>query len=316
LHHLERATPLRAEMAALLTVAIWGTSFAFQKMALAQFNVSTFIALRYAGMLALSWCVLLYRLRFAPRAARLDRRDLPGLALAGVLGYGLYIPLSTLGLSFTTAFSNALLIATTPLFAALLLRVLRLERIGSGHYAGMLLALAGVVLFMLPAMHRGVSVGGVGDLVSLAAALFFAAYTVATKPLLPRYALPAIMAYTLTLGTVPVILVLLPRMFAQDWSHVTRAGWAAFAWTIIFPVYVAWSIWNWTVGQIGVARATLFMYLVPVIGGLTSWLLLAEGFGILKIAGAILTLGGLAVARRAETSVPPRQTLPVPAVSD
>jgi drug/metabolite transporter (DMT)-like permease len=76
-------------MAALLTVAIWGTSFTFQKMALAQFNVSTFIALRYAGMLALSWCGLLYRLRCAPRSARIDRRDLPGLALAGVLGYGL-----------------------------------------------------------------------------------------------------------------------------------------------------------------------------------------------------------------------------------
>jgi len=58
------------------------------------------------------------------------------------------------------------------------------------------------------------------------------------------------------------------------------------------------------------------MYLVPVIGGLTSWLLLAEGFGMLKIAGAILTLGGLAVARRAETSAPPRQALPVPAAGE
>ena len=235
--------------------------------------------------------------------------------MAGVLGYGLYIPLSTLGLSFTTAFSNALLIATTPLFAALLLRMLRLETIGPGHYTGMLLSLAGVVLFMLPAMRRGVSVGGIGDLVSLVAALFFAAYTVASKPLLSRYALPAIMAYTLTLGTAPVILALLPRIFAQDWSHITFAGWSAFVWTIIFPVYVAWSIWNWTIGQIGVARATLFMYLVPVIGGLTSWLLLAERFGILKIAGAILTLGGLAVARRAGTSTPRRHALPAPAAT-
>jgi len=64
-----------------------------------------------------------------------------------------------------------------------------------------------------------------------------------------------------------------------------------------------------------VARATLFMYLVPVIGGLTSWLLLAERFGILKIAGAILTLGGLAVARRAGISTPRRHALPAPAAT-
>jgi drug/metabolite transporter (DMT)-like permease len=115
---------------------------------------------------------------------------------------------------------------------------------------------------------------------------------------------------------VPVILALLPAVFAQDWSRITGSGWAAFLWTVIFPVYVAWSVWNWTIAQIGVARATLFMYLVPVIGGLTSWLLLSEGFGILKIAGAVLTLGGLAVARRAETSMPPRQALAVAAASE
>lgn len=296
----ERAYP--AEWAALLTVTIWGTGFALQKAALEQFNVLPFIALRYLAMLILSWCVLLWWHRRTRQAITVHRADLRGLALTGGLGYGLYIPLSTLGLNYTTAFSNALLIATAPLFAALLLRVLRIERIGSRHYLGMLVSLAGLVLFVLPAMHAGP--GAIGDLVSLAAALFFAAYTVASKPFLARYPLLTVMTYTLSLGTAPVILLLAPQISAQDWTRIDAAGWAAFIWTVVMPVYVAWTIWNWTIARMGVARSTLFMYLVPIVGGLTSWLLLGEGFGAVKIAGAALTLAGLALARRTDAARP------------
>jgi len=80
--------------------------------------------------------------------------------------------------------------------------------------------------------------------------------------------------------------------------------WAAFVWTVVMPVYVAWTIWSWTIARIGVARSTLFMYLVPIVGGLTSWLLLGEGFGAVKIAGSAVTLAGLAVARRTDPAKP------------
>lgn len=295
---------LPAELAALFTVAIWGTSFSFQKVALEQFNVPGFIALRYLGMLVLSWSVFLFWQRRTRRAVAIKRADLARLALTGGLGYGLYIPLSTVGLSYTTAFSNALLIATSPLFAALLLRMLRIETIGPRHYLGMLLSGTGVGLFVIPAMHAGGGGGVSGDLISLAAAFFFAAYTVTSKPLLSGYPLVTVMTYTLSLGTAPVILLLAPQIFTLDWTRINGAGWSAFAWTVVVPVYVAWTIWGWTVGRIGVARSTLFMYLVPIIGGLTSWLLLGEGFGALKIAGASLTLAGLAVARRPDKERP------------
>jgi drug/metabolite transporter (DMT)-like permease len=293
-----------AELAAVLIVVIWGTSFSFQKIALEQFNVLGFIALRYLGMLVLSWTVLFMWQRRTRQAIAVKREDLPALALTAGFGYALYIPLSTVGLNYTTAFSNALLIATAPLFAALLLRMLRLETIGPRHYLGMLLSLAGVVLFVVPALHIGAA-GMIGDLVSLAGALCFAAYTVTSKPLLSRYPLLTVMTYTLSLGTVPVILVLAPQILAQDWTRINAAGWAAFGWTVVVPVYVAWTIWSWTITRIGVARSTLFMHLVPIVGGLMSWLL-GEGFGAIKIAGAALTLAGLVMARRTETANPVR----------
>jgi hypothetical protein len=41
----------------------------------------------------------------------------------------------------------------------------------------------------------------------------------------------------------------------------------------------------------------MFMYLVPVIGGIVSWLLLGEHFGPLKVVGAFVVLAGLALTR-------------------
>jgi drug/metabolite transporter (DMT)-like permease len=290
--------PIGADLVALAVVTIWGMSFAFQKVALEQFGAPAFMCLRYLGMLALSWGVLLRRRRRTGEPIAVRGRDLGGLALAGALGYTLYIPLSTFGLAYTTPFSNALLIALAPLFTAALLRMLRLEHIRASQYAGMLVAVTGVVIFVLPALRESAGSAGIGDLLSLAGAAFFAGYTVASKPLLARFPLSAMMAYTLTIGTVPVVLALLPSLAAPWWTHVTVEGWAAYAWTVVLPVYVAWSLWNWTIGRVGVARAALFMYLVPVVGGITSWILFGEGFSLFKIAGAALVLAGLAVARR------------------
>jgi drug/metabolite transporter (DMT)-like permease len=310
---ITRRQRIQADMVALLVVSVWGMSFAIQKVALEQFTAPAFMCLRYLGMLVLSWGVLLCHRWRTGDAIGIRRSDLPGLALAGALGYTLYIPLSTFGLSYTTAFSNALLIAVAPLFAIALLRALRLEPIGPGQYAGMLVALIGVTVFLLPALRLKTGHSALGDLLSLAGAVFFAGYSVASKPLLSRYRLPVMMAYTLTIGTVPVVLPLLPSLAGHRWDLITAEGWTAFAWTVVVPVYVAWTLWNWTIGRVGVARASVFMYLVPVAGGITSWILFGEGFGTLKITGAALVLAGLAVARRPAAprhAAPARRLMP------
>jgi drug/metabolite transporter (DMT)-like permease len=285
------------DLAALLTVTVWGVSFTFQKAALEEMDPLAFAFVRYLGMIALGWGTLAWRHRAAGARIGIDRADLPRAALAGVLGYTLYILLSTVGLSYTTAFSTSLLIATAPLFSALLLWASRLEPIGGRQWGGMLLSLLGVLLFMAEKVHGGWGAAGLGDVMCMVGALFFAAYGVANKPLLARYSVATVMAYTLTIGAIPVLALSLPSTVAQDWTGISGAAWRALLWSIVVPVYVAWSVWSWSIARIGVARTSAFMYLVPVFGGAASWLHLGEGFGSLKIVGAALTLGGVILAR-------------------
>jgi drug/metabolite transporter (DMT)-like permease len=289
---------LRYDLVALLVVAIWGVSFAFQKKALDEIDVAAFTCVRYIGMIALAWVVLLAR-RAAGLSIGIARADLPRAALAGVLGYTIFIVLSTVGLGRTTAFSTALLVGTAPLFAALILHVLRLETIVRWQVAGMVVSLVGVVVFLAEKILARLGEAGAGDLLSVTGALFFAAYSVTSKPLGSRYAIPVVIAHTSTIGALPVILVTLPAALARDWSTVSGTAWASLAWTIVVPVYLAWSLWGWVIARNGVARASLFMFLVPVAGAVASRLLFGETFHPLKLAGAALILAGLAVARRA-----------------
>jgi drug/metabolite transporter (DMT)-like permease len=292
-----------AELAALLAVIIWGTNFVFQKAVLAEFDVMAFTFLRFCGMIAVAWLVLLLKpllIKSTPPTATSGslKKDLPRLFFAGILGYTLYIPLQIIGINFTTAFSGALLIGIAPLFTILLLHFLKVEKITLNQWLAVGVAIIGLLVFLGDKFSIGIQLGTFGDLISLISAFFYAAYLVANKPLTLKYSAANLTAYTLTLGAIPTLLISLPALFNQNWAKITGVGWLTLAWSIVVPVYLAWSLWSWVNARIGVARSSIFMYLVPLIGGVTSWLLLGENFGWLKILGAGLVLSGIILARK------------------
>jgi O-acetylserine/cysteine efflux transporter len=293
----ENRNAIAPNLAALLVVFIWGVNFVFVKAALDQFDVGAFVALRYVAMLGLGWTVVLVRPHATAELRRLIGAGWRQLILVGVLGFGLYIPASMLGLSFTTAFSNSLLIALAPLFMAVLLALFGLEAVSRAHVAGLALSLAGTLIFVSEAFASAGPGLGLGDLISLLAALFYAGYNVANKRLVAGHPASVVTTVTLTIGALPIIVLCTPGVAAQPWNHVNIAGWAALAFSAVFPVYFAWSVWGWVNARIGVARTSLFIYLVPLFGGLASVLLLREGFSVLKLAGAGVILAGLIAAR-------------------
>ena len=285
-------------LVALVTAIVWGVNFPFLKIGLAELSPLAFTFWRYVLMLALAWAVLVWQHRRSGQPLAVEAKDYPRLALAGVLGFSLYMVFSIVGVSETTAFSNALMIALAPLFTAVLLFLWRMERIRLIQVAGMLVSLAGVAIFLADKARGGIGIATLGDLLSLLAAFFYAAYTVSLKPLLGRYPATVVTAYTLSIGAVPVLWLSAPALVVQDWGRVDLAGWSVLLWASIFPVYAAWTAWSWATARAGVARTNVFLYLVPIVSGVVAALLLAEPFGPVKLVGAGLALSGLILARR------------------
>ncbi|HLJ62266.1 MAG TPA: DMT family transporter [bacterium] len=302
--------------AALLVTTIWGVNFAFVKATLMQFDVRAFTFLRFVGMVALAWIVLASARRMrrgSQGGVAPSRADLGRLVIAGVVGHGAYQLLFVFGLQSTTAFSTALLLNTTPAFTSLLLWGLRLEAVATVQWAATAVSFLGVLVFVYDKLRVGLASAGMGDLLSVLAALCFAVYNVVNKPLLSRYPATALTTYTLTIGAVPLLAVSLPGVVVQDWGRVSGLGWAGLLWSVVVPVYVAWTLWTWVSSRLGVARTATFIYVVPIVSAMASWVLLGERFGALKVAGALMVLGGLVIARAsAPAAVPPRDPGPAP----
>ena len=226
---------------------------------------------------------------------RVERSDWGLFVLAGLTGYTLYQLGFILGLSRTSPFSSSLLIAMVPLFTVLILAVMG-EPTPLQGWVGLGVALVGVAFFLLD--KRGESAGTlVGDVLSIGAAVSFAVYGIITRPLVRKYPAETYTAWSVLAGTVPLLLISLPDALRQDWYSISLPGWFSIVYLAIFPVYIAYILWNFAIARRGVAKASSFGLLVPIVAGILSAIFFAEPFGPLKLLGAGLVLAGLVIVR-------------------
>jgi drug/metabolite transporter (DMT)-like permease len=231
----------------------------------------------------------------------LRRADLPRFLAAGLTGYTLYQLGFVLGLDRTSPFSSSLLIAMVPFFTLLFL-ALRGERPPWWAWAGLAVGLAGVVVFL--ADKSGSPGSLVGDALSLGAAVAFALYGLVNRPLARAYPPEAYTAYALLAGAIPLLALSAPAALAQPWGAISWWGWAGILYMVVFPVYVAYMLWNWAIARRGAAAASSFTLLTPILSGIFSALLFGEEFGAAKLAGAACVLAGLLIIRRPARSLP------------
>jgi drug/metabolite transporter (DMT)-like permease len=281
------------ELAQLVVVLLWASTFVVTKAAFTEVTPLAFIFARFVIMVALAFAVLLIRQHGESRYV--ERSDWRLFILAGLTGYAFYQLGFMLGLDRTSPFSSSLLIAMVPLFTVLILALMR-EPTPLQGWIGLAVALVGVAIFLVD--KRGQATGTlVGDLLSIGAAISFAAYGIVTRPLVKKYPVETYSAWSVLAGAVPLFVVSLSEAMRQDWTAVSSPVWLSIVYLAIFPVYIAYILWNWAIARRGVATASTFGLLVPIVAGALSAIFFEEAFGPAKLLGAALVLAGLVIVR-------------------
>lgn len=287
---------------------VWGLSPTIFKFALAEVQPLTFVMLRFLLLSAVSVVALFFHARRHPaiRPFAIRRADIGLLILSGLSGYGIYQLFFIEGLYRTTAFASSLFSAATTLWSAGLLALLRIERIRAWQWAGIIISLAGIVWFLTaqppkneaPIDHALTPASILfGNILLCAGAGLFALYGIVNKRLTVRYSPPELMCYTLLIGTMTLLPFGVAALAQQDWSHVTWRLWVILPYSVLFPIYITYSIWNWAIGKRGVGYVTLYNYAVPVLGGIAAILALQETPTAWQMVAAVVVLGGMLLAR-------------------
>lgn len=287
----------RALLVALVLVVIWGGNFTLQKYLFGLITPGGFLWARY---LIMPVCALvLMRWRFGVWLPPLPRKDWLQMAWLGFIGHSLHVGLVTHGIHWSTAFSSSVILACGPIFTLLILRIQGLERLSLPQMAGVSLAFCGVLMFLSDKLLGGNWWAGGGDLVLLVAASLFSYYTVAVKPVMQQHGPVLTMGYATLLGGLPVMLWSAPAGLQASWALLDFWAWAGLLWSVMVSAFAGWLAWGWINNVRGVARTAPLMYLMPPVAGVFAWALSGEHYTWIKVAGAGVTLLGVALAQYA-----------------
>jgi len=286
--------------AALVLLLVWGANFSVQKAVFNALSPGGFLFVRYTIM-PVAAALLLWS-RHRARWPRVPRGDLLALLKLGIAGHLLHVGLVTYGIHWSTAFSSSLILALGPVFTLLILRGFGLEQMTRAQVIGVAVACVGVLVFLSDKLLGGQWRASGGDVVLLVAAAFFSYYTVAAKPLIERHGGVTVMTYATLLGSGPVVLLSLPAGLQVDWTQVAPLIWAGMLWAVLVSAFLGWLVWGWVNAVRGVARTAPLLYLMPPVAGLVAWATTGEHYTAVKLAGAAIALGGVALAQYASPS--------------
>jgi drug/metabolite transporter (DMT)-like permease len=282
------------------TVLLWALNIVVTRYVVTNgFHPLAYATIRYGAAITLFLGYTWWR----EGSFRIARRDLRFVGIAAAM-----IFLNQLAFvnsaHLTSASTLGLVLGTTPIFAGVLATAVGLERPGRAFWIAAVVSFGGVALIAASA-GGGFSGALLGDLLAIATAATWAAYSVAITPLMRRYSPFRISSVVLPLGWVPLALVSIPQLSSQT---VDGFGWTmalAFAFAVVGPLFLTNILWFTAIGKVGPSRATLFANLEPFFAVLFAVLLLSESLNGLEIAGGALIAAGIVIERRAHHAPEP-----------
>ncbi|MFN2356793.1 MAG: DMT family transporter [Desulfotignum sp.] len=293
---------LTAGLLLLLVCAIWGgnaVSIKFSNQGIPPLLAATIRSVA-AGFLVLLWAKFKGQQVFFPKGAR--RHGL----MIGLL-FGLDFLFLYWSVSFTTASRATIFLYSHPFWVALGAHfILDQDRLRPGKAAGLILAFVGLwMVFRIqsPLLPEN---NWIGDVMGLAAAVFWAATTLYIKRISQTVTLNHYQTlFSQLIFAVPVLLAG-SLLFEHDYILVLSAPvlWAM-AYQIIVVAFFSYTLWFWMIHNFAVSGLTTFTFLAPLFGVIFGAVILSEPVGMMVWFGLALVCTGIYLVNRSPKAGPP-----------
>jgi drug/metabolite transporter (DMT)-like permease len=273
----------------LVSMILWGLSFIWTSIVFKYYHPITTIFLR----LVLSSSMLFLVIRLAGKIPRIRKEDYRLFLISSLLNPFFYFLGENFGLKYSTPSISAVVIATIPLFSAILAHFTLRERLSFYTVTGILLSLLGIATMLV---NRDLSLNASprGILFLFFAVFSAVGYSVMLKKLSMRYSPLMIIATQNLLG----IFYFLPLFVIFEFNHfitvsITSELIISLLSLSLFASSAAFVLFTIGVREIGVTRANVFSNTIPVFTAVFSFFILSEPFNINKIAGIVIVIFGV-----------------------
>lgn len=191
---------------AMITIASWGLAFVFSRIALMEIHDTTLGLLRNGiASIALIFVIYLFKIPV------FERKDTLKFMLSGATGFFLFLLTYNKGAQFVSAGTSSVVMATVPIFTALMASVLYQEKLRWFQWIAILMMFGGILL--LTKGQGGVNANQ-GIIWLLLASLCLSVYNIIQKRLTKKYSPLQVSVYSILLGTIP-FLFFLPRAIPE-----------------------------------------------------------------------------------------------------
>jgi drug/metabolite transporter (DMT)-like permease len=217
--------------------------------------------------------------------------------MTGVFAYNIFF---FLGMKTIDAGRASLIVASNPVFIALLASIFFRERLDAGKGLGIAFCLAGAAIVISRGDPLSLMRGdlGRGGLYVLGCVASWVAYSLIGKVILKDLSPLAAVTYSCIIGGAallpPALLEnmtgLIGGYYLRDWIGILYLG--------FFGTVLGFFWYYEGIQTIGPSRAAVFINFVPVSGVFLGWLLLGETVNLSLLTGASLVLGGVYLTNR------------------
>jgi drug/metabolite transporter (DMT)-like permease len=281
---------LQAHLAILITNIIYGANYSIAKEVMPVYiQPFAFVLLRVGGALLLFLMVSTFFIK-----EKIDKKDLPRLALLGICGVAINQLLFLKGLSLTSPINASIIMISNPiavlLFAAFALK----EKIGINKIVGILMGIAGALLLLL--FNKSFSFGSdtlPGDIMVLINSISWAFYVVLAKPLMKKYNAFTVVKWVFIFGFLYVLPFGYSEISFVDWKSIPQFGWYCILFVVIATTFIAYIFNTYALKALSPSVVSIYIYLQPFIATVIAVILGKDELDARKIVSALLIIGGV-----------------------